>query len=106
MLSIFQGLTMANLLQDSIPFDDHWLYPCAICYKTISEIYQGSGNHHGLTQDYYEANKHQIMRLWLTQCGHLVCGAHFRDGGMFLDSPTQHKSLPCLFFPALRLISI
>ena len=56
-------LTMVAFSQDNIPSDPYWLYPCAICYRTIPEIYKGSEGQYGLKRDDVSPNRFKIPRL-------------------------------------------
>jgi hypothetical protein len=77
-------LAMANTSQENMPFDPYWSYPCAVCYRTITEIYEDTENQSGLKLRVSPHADFRIPRLWLTECGHLVCGKHLPGGCVYL----------------------
>ena len=56
------------------------IFSCAICQKTISELYRRPRTDHGFSSG--GGDECVVTRLWLSECGHLTCSDHLEGGGM------------------------
>ena len=56
------------------------VFSCCICHKTFSEIYDDGNDQSGM---HHEPNQPtgKIIKLYLTECTHVVCTAHLEGGG-------------------------
>ena len=71
----------AHTQQDMHPISHHdMVFSCCVCHKTLSEIYDDGDHQSGL---HHEPNQPtgRIVKLYLTECAHVVCAKHLEGGG-------------------------
>jgi len=56
------------------------IFSCTVCGETLDEIYSEPAGNGGLrsTSDFEDGS---IVRLYATQCAHLICAKHLEGGG-------------------------
>ena len=56
------------------------VFSCCVCHKTLSEIYDDGDHQSGM---HHEPNQPtgRIVKLYLTECTHVVCAQHLEGGG-------------------------
>ncbi|KAI9787783.1 MAG: hypothetical protein M1835_002644 [Candelina submexicana] len=79
-------------LQDLTPLDV--IFSCAVCQATVKGIYADAQDNSGLRID-PDSEKGVVVKLWLTECGHLTCGEHLEGGGAPFHPAGQPPHAPC-----------
>ncbi|KAI9696951.1 MAG: hypothetical protein M1836_004912 [Candelina mexicana] len=79
-------------LQDLTPLDV--IFSCAVCQATVKAIYDDAQDNSGLRID-PDSEKGVVVKLWLTECGHLTCGEHLEGGGAPFHPAGQPSRAPC-----------
>ena len=71
----------ADSQQDMQPLSYHdMVFSCSVCHKTLSEIYPDGDNQSGLHHEPDQPTG-RIVKLYLTECAHVVCAEHLEGGG-------------------------
>lgn len=83
-----------NPLSLSIP-PSEIIFSCSICQATLSDIYKNVHNTRGI-RDGRSPEAQIATKLWLTECAHLTCGEHLKDGGQYREKTVStfvHRKL-------------
>ena len=62
------------------------IFSCGICFASYSDIYKEDDPFVDTLNNPILSLRGTVPKLWLTSCGHIICGKHLEGGGKFIPS--------------------
>src|SRR5579862_1210547 len=77
------------------------VFSCGVCFASYSDIYRDDDPFVDTLNDPGLSLRGTVPKLWMTSCGHVICGKHLEGGGGSPVLSSLTYSRPYLFSRAL-----
>ncbi|QDS76470.1 hypothetical protein FKW77_004949 [Venturia effusa] len=70
------------------------VFSCSLCQKTITDLYTKPRSDKGLSTG-SDGPETVATKLWITDCGHVICGEHLEGGGVPFHPVDERPKAAC-----------